>query len=299
MRQENGVSAVFDGGMLKHRLILGTLMTALFTGLVLLDAWLDGSLQGSCVDSAKLQAGLLYAFMALLLIGCQLELSRLASAAGAIVYAVPAAAVSVLLAGGWYWGRLAGISPQVWISGVMVAAAPLMLIWQYCHRGTSGVFSNCGACMLSVVYLGLFGSFVLAIRIEFGVWAFLMFIFTVKTADIGAYTAGMLFGRHKFSPVVSPGKTWEGMAGAVAGGALCAVGFAAGSGIMAVAPAAAFGAVFAVVGQAGDLAESMMKRDAVQKDSSRGIPGFGGVLDVIDSPLAAAPFAYLFFALAC
>jgi phosphatidate cytidylyltransferase len=58
-----------------------------------------------------------------------------------------------------------------------------------------------------------------------------------------------------------------------------------------------FGGCFAVIGQMGDLAESMMKRDARQKDSSNRVPGFGGILDVIDSPLVAVPFAYLFFRL--
>ena len=71
--------------------------------------------------------------------------------------------------------------------------------------------------------------------------------------------------------------------------------FAAASGIMAVWAGALFGLIFAFIGQLGDLAESMIKRDAQQKDSSKSVPGFGGVLDVIDSPLMAAPFAYLFF----
>ena len=56
-----------------------------------------------------------------------------------------------------------------------------------------------------------------------------------------------------------------------------------------------FGVVFAVLGQGADLAESMLKRDAEIKDSSTHLPGFGGVLDVIDSPLGTAPAAYLFF----
>ena len=56
-----------------------------------------------------------------------------------------------------------------------------------------------------------------------------------------------------------------------------------------------FGGCFAFIGQMGDLMESMLKRDAQTKDSSARIPGFGGVLDVLDSPLVAAPFAYLFF----
>ena len=56
-----------------------------------------------------------------------------------------------------------------------------------------------------------------------------------------------------------------------------------------------FGLLFAVVGQMGDLVESMIKRDAGQKDSASKVPGFGGILDIIDSPLVTAPFAYLLF----
>ena len=64
---------------------------------------------------------------------------------------------------------------------------------------------------------------------------------------------------------------------------------------MTTVQAALFGGFFAVVGQLGDLAESMLKRDAEQKDSWDTVPGFGGILDIIDSPLMSAPFAYLFF----
>ena len=60
---------------------------------------------------------------------------------------------------------------------------------------------------------------------------------------------------------------------------------------------AIFGAVIGGIGQAGDLLESLMKRDAEVKDSGKLVPGFGGILDIIDSPLLAAPFAYLLFSL--
>jgi phosphatidate cytidylyltransferase len=60
-------------------------------------------------------------------------------------------------------------------------------------------------------------------------------------------------------------------------------------------PAVIFGIFIAFTGQVGDLVESMMKRDSETKDSSNKVPGFGGILDIIDSPLFAAPFAYLFF----
>jgi phosphatidate cytidylyltransferase len=122
-----------------------------------------------------------------------------------------------------------------------------------------------------------------------------MFVFVVKSADIGAYTVGTLFGKHKLSPRVSPGKTWEGAGGALLVAVVVALAFAAGSGIMSWLWAVAFGLILACVGQAGDLAESMIKRDAGRKDAANKVPGFGGILDILDSPLAAAPLAYLFF----
>jgi phosphatidate cytidylyltransferase len=148
-----------------------------------------------------------------------------------------------------------------------------------------------------LMYLGMLAAFVLGIRIDKGLWPTLMFFFAVKSSDIGAYTFGRLFGRHKLAPRVSPGKTWEGMAGAVVLATIISLAFAAVFGIMKIGPALAFGAGIAFVGQLSDLTESMLKRDAKQKDSSNRVPGFGGILDVIDSPLFAAPFAYLFFTL--
>ena len=85
------------------------------------------------------------------------------------------------------------------------------------------------------------------------------------------------------------------MAGAVVMAVIVAVLFAAFFGIIQWWLAVVFGVVFAFIAQLGDLAESMIKRDAQKKDSTNAIPGFGGILDIIDSPLAAAPFAYLFF----
>ncbi|HIJ53271.1 MAG TPA: phosphatidate cytidylyltransferase [Planctomycetes bacterium] len=145
------------------------------------------------------------------------------------------------------------------------------------------------------MYIGLFSGFVLAIRIDFGLWPLLMFVSVIKFADIGAYAIGSSFGKHKFSPKISPGKTWEGMAGGAAAATIVAVLFAAGCDIMTLWSALLFGFCFAFVGQGGDLVESMLKRDAEQKDSANNVPGFGGILDIVDSPLVAAPFAYLFF----
>ena len=161
--------------------------------------------------------------------------------------------------------------------------------------GAEGTVCNISVSFFSIIYLGFLCAFVLGIRILWGPWVLLLFVFTVKSSDIGAYTLGRLYGKHKMTPTISPGKTWEGLFGALLFGTLVSIGFSAVCDIMPFLPAAIFGAVFGVLGQLGDLAESMIKRDAALKDSSSRIPGFGGLLDVIDSPLATGPAAFAFF----
>jgi phosphatidate cytidylyltransferase len=281
--------------MLKHRLFFGTLMTVSFTGIVLLDGWLDASLGGQAGDDKTPQARILALLIAFLIILAQLELANLASAKGMKIFIPVSTIASIMLATTWYWPQFIEISPHYYLCFVSAFALFGLLLYQYAFYGTMNVLANCGVSCFSIIYLGLLSSFVLAMRIDFGLWPFFMFIFVVKCSDIGAYAIGSLFGKHKFSPKISPGKTWEGMAGAAAAAILVALVFATGFGIMHWWLALIFGFCFACIAQAGDLVESMIKRDAEHKDSGNKVPGFGGVLDIVDSPLAAAPFGYLFF----
>jgi len=281
--------------MLKHRLLFGTLMTVIFAGLIILDGWLDGSITACQADDKPLQGTLLCILISVLIIPAQFELSRLFAAKNLKLFAPVSIAASILLAACCYWPGLVGVSVAIYLPLVCVFMFLALLLYQYASFGFSGVVANCGANCFSILYLGLFSAFVLAVRIDFGPWPLLMFVFVVKSADIGAYATGTLFGKHKFSPRISPGKTWEGMAGAVVVAVIVAILFAAVFDIMNWLLAVIFGFCFAFIGQIGDLVESMIKRDARQKDSSDTVPGFGGILDVIDSPLIAAPFAYLFF----
>ncbi len=280
--------------MLKYRLLYGTLMTVFFTAIAVFDGWLDGSLTASAEDK-PVQGTILCILIAGLIIPAQLELSRLAAAKNLKIFTPLAIIASILFAGSWYWLQLIEIPPQVYLSFLSAFSLLGLLLYQYFRYGTSEVIANCGASYFSIMYMGLLSAFVLAVRVDFGLWPLLMFIFVVKSADIGAYAIGTLFGKHEFSPKISPGKTWEGMAGAAATAVIVALLFVASCDIMAWWSAVIFGICFAFIGQVGDLVESMMKRDAEQKDSANNVPGFGGILDIVDSPLLAAPFAYLFF----
>jgi len=284
--------------MLKHRLLFGTLMTALLVGLVFFDSWLDGSMNASTADNSPVQATLLAALLAVVLSLGGIELSRLAAGKGLVVLNPVAAIGLALLATAWYWPQLIHVSQGQYVLLVVAIVLAAMLLQQYVQLGTGGALANCGISCFSMLYLGLLGAFVLGIRIDGGPWAILTFILVVKCSDIGAYTFGKLFGKHKLSPRVSPGKTWEGLAGAVVVAAAVSIAFAVAFDIMKVWFAPVFGACMAVIGQLSDLAESMLKRDAQQKDSSNRVPGFGGILDVVDSLLFAAPVAYVFFGLA-
>lgn len=270
-------------------------MTTLFTAVVVLDGWFDGSLTGSATDDKAVQGTAFCVLVALLTIPAQIELSRLAAPKGLRIFPPVAIAASILFATARYWPQLVEFPLQTYLALLSAFVLLALLLYQYAACGISGVLANCGANYFAISYLGLLSSFCVTIRIEFGLWHLLMFVMVVKSADIGAYAIGTMFGKHKFSPRISPGKSWEGMGGAAAAAALVAIGFALACGIMSWLWAIVFGLSFAFIGQLGDLAESMMKRDAEQKDSGRKVPGFGGVLDIIDSPLVAAPFAYLFF----
>jgi phosphatidate cytidylyltransferase len=277
--------------MLKYRLFFGTLMTVAFTAVVLFDGWL-GNFRFSIFDFrfTLLRGTLVTALIVALVVLGQMEFASLLAAKNLKAFTPVSIVVSVALATMPIFNLRFSIVDFILAFGLLG-----LMLYQYLFCGVSGVLANCGANCLSIIYLGLLSSFALAIRLDFGVWALLMFVFVVKSADIGAYTVGTLFGKHKLSPRVSPGKTWEGAGGALVAAVVVALAFAAGSGIMSWLWAIAFGLLLACVGQAGDLAESMIKRDAGRKDAANKVPGFGGILDILDSPLAAAPLAYLFF----
>lgn len=165
------------------------------------------------------------------------------------------------------------------------------------------VLPRMAATLFGVAYIGLLGSFLSLLRLSFepttGPFALYLLVAATKGTDTGAYTFGKLFGRHLMTPKLSPKKTWEG----ACGGVLFAIGltFLVRSIELAVmgtqtlkSPGIAvfFAVLVSISGQLGDLAESLIKREARTKDASSSIPGFGGVLDLLDSLLLAAPVGW-------
>ena len=144
-----------------------------------------------------------------------------------------------------------------------------------------------------VVYLGAGLGSIFALQQDAGAIVALMAVLAIKSCDIGAYFSGHWFGRTPLAPSVSPAKTVEGLLGGMLFSALVLI-LAGEAGVVTASRPQLFGVgmLLGVLGQIGDLAESVWKRAAGAKDSGSGLPGIGGVLDVLDSPMFAGPFAW-------
>ncbi len=138
-------------------------------------------------------------------------------------------------------------------------------------------------------YVALASSALVGLRDDplYGASAVVWVALSVVATDVGAYFVGRAAGGPKLWPSVSPGKTWSGLAGGVVAAAAVGAGFSAFTTGTLVHEVAGVSAVMAVVAQAGDLGESALKRRFGVKDSSRLIPGHGGLLDRLDGLLAA------------
>jgi phosphatidate cytidylyltransferase len=189
--------------------------------------------------------------------------------------------------------------PYVCVLAGLVLVTFLVEIMAVGRRGVdpTRAAEGIGLTLLAVMSVGFLGVFVAKVRtLSPDPWQGLMYLAllagTVKVGDIGAYTVGSIFGRHPLVPRLSPKKSWEGLVGGLASGTGAAMLIGCLWGGLDWLPMLIFGLVVGAAGVLGDLAESLLKRACGVKDSGP-IPGFGGVLDILDSILGAAPIAYL------
>jgi phosphatidate cytidylyltransferase len=198
-------------------------------------------------------------------------------------------------------GAVALAWPMIALSlGVIAVFADEM----YRFRQPGGITGNLAAAVFTLVYVGLMFAVLIQLRLLWGLAAIAALVIPVKMGDTGAYTVGRLFGQHKMTPLLSPKKTWEGAIGHLSWAGLSAwatftwllPALQLSSSVPAAWRTLLLGLLLGVVGMLGDLAESLLKRDVGCKDSSRWMPGFGGVLDILDSILLAAPVAWFCWA---
>lgn len=180
----------------------------------------------------------------------------------------------------------------IFTAGVLIAAT---------LRGApfDRIIASSGATILGVLYIVLLGGHLVAVRMGFeqklSAHLLSFFFLVLMGADTGAYYTGRAIGKHKLAPKISPGKTWEGVAGGMAAALLLATvshfWFFRELPLKWALPLAA---VMMILGVLGDLSESALKRSAGAKDAAKLLPGHGGVLDRLDSLLFNAPLIYYF-----
>ncbi len=167
------------------------------------------------------------------------------------------------------------------------------LLWRI-PGGSKGYVKDAAASLLIVGYVPLLGSFAaLMLAEEQGAARLVTFMLVVTMSDTGGLVGGVLFGKHPMAPMISPKKSWEGMAGSVVACMLMATPFVVlgldgpwWGGLV-------FGAALAASSTIGDLGESLIKRDLGIKDMGTLLPGHGGIMDRLDSLLPSAAVAYL------
>lgn len=289
---------------LKNRLTYGPIMLAALFALLWLDWWVQARTISARFPHGIGGVGLLVLLWFILPLAT-IELATVFAAERIKPYRFISTAGSgmlVLHAFGTQFDFIKPIAASA-LAFIIVFVMLLAALQRASMRQPQEAITSMAGTVLAMLYLGGLGWFIIALRVKDSprftgsTMLILMILLVVKFTDIGAYFGGRAFGKHKLIAWLSPGKTWEGL--------LCGLIIAALTGGLC-APrvsnltwpkAMIFGAIIGGIGQLGDLLESLMKRDAEMKDSSRLIPGFGGILDVIDSPLLAAPFAYLLFSL--
>ena len=300
---------------MRKRIVAGTIMAVLAAAMLVADLYLE-----------PLYPFLLIVILLLAVAACT-ELHRLLRAVPhrppfwlciGGVFAVllanwPVHMLDYLLGGADLAKKQFGLDPWQFVTFTFAAVAMAAFVAEMPrYKDSSGAVPRIALALWFVAYLGLLPSFLIQLRWpppQYG--SLSMAIFVPKLGDVAAYFTGRFFGRHRMTPAISPKKTWEGFAGGLCGAVLAALAlnhfylkealeghFASAFQSQTVLrgedwAALGFGLTVGLAGVLGDLAESLIKRDCRSKDASDTVPGFGGVLDVIDSILFAAPVAYL------
>ena len=286
---------------LRNRLVFGALLAVIVIGALTSDL-IRGNHQGATV------------LCLLLAVLASREYVRLARSGAPGLALAPVVAVATALIAE---PSLAEAMPAIpWWSVLLGVGLGWLLIEQLAKRGVEHFFAHVGAGVFGMLYVGLPLNILLHLadaRVPASYYSgatgepilrggalVIVMLAAVKMGDIAAFFGGKSFGKNKMCPSISPGKTWEGFACSFVGSVggtyffswLCAQQLGHGPFNGWWQPAV-WGIVLGPLGVLGDLAESAMKRSAAMKDSGASMPGFGGVLDILDAVVIAAPVALL------
>jgi len=215
------------------------------------------------------------------------EYAKLARSAGIQISFVPACAATLVTV------TTIALAPHA-LPIVLMTSTVVVAVIALTEETSEQVLAQVASAAFAILYLGLSIGAIAAVQVQFGPKVLMVLLGAVIVSDTAQYYGGRTIGRRLLAPSISPKKTIEGAVCGVVASAAALLSFGGsvmpglGSGWHAL-----FGVMIALLGIAGDLFESRLKRASVMKDSSALIPGHGGVLDRIDGLLFAAPVYYV------
>lgn len=253
----------------------------------------------------------LYIFMNLVIARAVWEFYVICEAKGLRTYKVWGVIATVaMISGSWFFYRQTNrlqLSYDFDILILLIFAIGVFLR-QFPQKNNPIGIETMAVTIFGLLYVAWLGNFITRVNFasEQGRYFVMLLVVVTKFTDIGAYLVGSTIGKHKFSPRISPKKTWEGTFGGIAfavGGAIMCLYWPPklGEGMrlagMNLNHAIILGLLLGIAAVIGDLAESLIKREAGVKDSSTILPGHGGALDLLDSLLFTAPLLYVYMRL--
>jgi phosphatidate cytidylyltransferase len=271
---------------LKTRVTLGVILFAVFFGVMSLDVMFSTDIGFGCI--AMVAAGMgLYEFY------------TIAGKCGFRPFRVAGIGIGIWLFVS-YWVSIhgdAGAESQFFRKDIVLVLIFLLLLLQAATRGAKDAIKNISVTVFGIFYVPFLLGFAIALRhFPNGTCVVIMALLVSKFGDIGGYLLGRKYGKHKLARSISPNKTVEGACFSVICSILVVVIFNSipQTRVISLPWSVLFGAVVGSFAILGDLAESLIKRDANVKDSGNLVPSFGGVLDIIDCLLVSLPVTYYF-----
>ncbi len=207
-------------------------------------------------------------------------------------------ALSPLSPAGYIGGMLALVGAETgglqWMVGGVLTTLALAFLLKGLSATRAAPTASISATLMGAVWIGVGLAFVLLLREipAHGRLAAITVVLAVWAGDTFAYAGGRALGRHRMAPNTSPGKTWEGFAFGTAATIFVAFVALYKANFLSISESIILGVVLAIAAPAGDLFESMLKRDAGVKDAGALLGGHGGMLDRLDALLFAVPAAY-------
>jgi phosphatidate cytidylyltransferase len=250
------------------------------------------------ISSLIFQTWIFMIFAGLLMVFLALELTAAFRTSGRNVPRIPSAiAAAGVIVATFYWH-----SRGQWL--ILLAGMGFITIWRLVEAAIPSRRKSAkelGIDLLAGLFIQAYaiflGSFTVLLASEHNgnLWVLSLLIVVVST-DTGAYVTGLLLGRHKMAPRISPKKTWEGFGGSIVAAQIASflVGWLL-LGNLPLLDRVLFGLALALTATLGDLVESLIKRDLGIKDISNWLPGHGGFLDRLDSVLPSAAVAFALF----